>query len=59
MGGDSDDELSLSNNVGGCAVIGAIYGGVKAAWALAPTAKAPGRCQTIRLSCYESNYLEV
>ena len=42
MGGDSDSELDLSSNVGGCAVIGAIYGGIKAAWAQAPTARAPG-----------------
>lgn len=62
MGGDSDDELSLSSNVGGCAVIGAIYGGVKAAWALAPTAKAPGTSsQTSHRSYYvnESTYWEV
>ena len=35
MGGS--DELDLASNIGGCGVIGAIYGGVKAAWALAPT----------------------
>ena len=39
MGGSDDNELSLSSNIGGCGVIGAVYGGVKAAWALAPTGK--------------------
>jgi len=38
MGG-SGDELDLASNIGGCGVIGAVYGGVKAAWALAPTGK--------------------
>ena len=37
MGGSDDNELSLSSNIGGCGVIGAVNGGVKAAWALAPT----------------------
>ena len=41
MGGSDDNELSLSSNIGGCGVIGAVYGGVKAAWALAPTGKYP------------------
>ena len=40
MGGGSD-ELDLASNIGGCGVIGAIYGGVKAAWALAPTGEYP------------------
>ena len=39
MGGSDDNELSLTSNIGGCGVIGAVYGGVKAAWALAPTGK--------------------
>ena len=39
MGGS--DELDLASNIGGCGVIGAVYGGAKAAWALAPTGEHP------------------
>lgn len=50
MAGD-DTGLSLASNVGGCGVLGAIYGAVKAVWAVAPTAKAPGTALFLRILC--------